>query len=169
MRKRLRACAVCSAGPTGQLCRFSAHSVGFRRPQSCHVPIERKAVTAAMTNPYSPLWVSTKVPSLGSGASPFSDWFLVPPPATLSTRSLSPSHLCLPDSVPCCPDPTGVLHQKNQGQTDPCCSLLSSQGIPVLYFWGLKSPPSQREHMSLPVTPISTCGQETLPSITRPL
>lgn len=82
MRKRLRACAVCSAGPTGQLCRFSAHSVGFRRPQSCHVLIERKALTAVMTNPYSLLWVSTKVPSLGSGASPFSGRFLVPPPAT---------------------------------------------------------------------------------------
>lgn len=105
MRKRLRACAVCSAGPTSQLCRSSAHSVVFRRPQSCHVPIERKALIAAMTNPYSPLWVSVKVPSLGSGDfSPFSGHFLVvvPPPhqLLLSTRSLSPSHLCLPDSVP---------------------------------------------------------------------
>lgn len=82
MRKCLKAYAVCSAGHTGQLCRFSAHSVGFRRPQSCHMPIERKALIAAMTNPYSPLWVSAKVPSLGSGASPFSGRFLVPPPAT---------------------------------------------------------------------------------------
>lgn len=56
-----------------------------------------------MTNPYSPLWVSAKVPSLGSGASPFCGRFLVPPhhhQLLLSTRSLSPSHLCLPDSVP---------------------------------------------------------------------
>lgn len=46
------------------------------------MPIERKALTAAMTSPYSLLWVSAKVPSLGSGASPFSGHFLVPPPAT---------------------------------------------------------------------------------------
>lgn len=144
----LRACAVCSAEPTGQLCRFSAHSVGFRRPQSCHVPIERKALTAAMTNPYTPLWVSAKVPSLGSGASPFCGRFLVPPPHThtpatsidqifeskpfMSTRFSARGQV--PISEPRWPDPAGVLHQKNQSQTDPCCSLLSAQGIPAPHF-----------------------------------
>lgn len=81
MRKRLRACAACPAGTTGQLSLlpFSRFS---KTTESYHMPMERKAVTAALTNPYSPLWVLAKVPSLGSSASPFSGRFPVPSPAT---------------------------------------------------------------------------------------